>query len=94
MRSTSVDRYHDYTDREYEQKLIREQIQLRSQIMAQHQNNQNIQNVLMGLAAVRMLLDTATGGEGEQVQQTGAQQHGHQVQFQAALQAEQFLHVA
>ena len=65
MRSTSVDRYHDYTDREYEQKLIREQIQLRSQIMAQHQNNQNIQNVLMGLAAVRMLLDTATGGEGE-----------------------------
>lgn len=24
MRTTSVDRYHDYTDREYEQKLIKE----------------------------------------------------------------------
>ena len=59
LRSTSVDRYHDYTDREYEQRLVQEQMELRQQIVAQQQNNQNIQNVLMGLAAVRMLLDTA-----------------------------------
>jgi len=29
MRSTSKDRYHDYTDREYEEKLLAEQLQLR-----------------------------------------------------------------
>ena len=59
MRSTSVDRYNDYTDRKYEEDLIKQQVSLRQQILAQHQNNHNIQNVLMGLAAVRMLLDTA-----------------------------------
>ena len=42
LRSTSVDRYHDYTDRKYEQRLLREQIHLRQQLLAQHQNNQNI----------------------------------------------------
>jgi len=63
MRSTSVDRYHDYTDRDYEQRLLEEQMNLRQQIVAQHQNNQNIQNVLMGLAAVRLLLDTAASGQ-------------------------------
>lgn len=61
MRSTSGDRYHDYTDKEYEEKLLQEQLQLRQQIVAQHQSNQNIQNVLMGLAAVRALLDAAQG---------------------------------
>ena len=34
MRSTSGDRYHDYTDREYEEKLLAEQLQLRQQIVA------------------------------------------------------------
>jgi len=63
MRSTSVDRYHDYTDKDYEQRLLEEQMNLRQQIVAQHQNNQNIQNVLMGLAAVRLLLDTAASGQ-------------------------------
>jgi hypothetical protein len=29
MRSTSGDRYHDYTDREYEEKLLAEQLHLR-----------------------------------------------------------------
>lgn len=29
LRSNSVDRYHDYTDRKYEQRLLREQINLR-----------------------------------------------------------------
>ena len=61
MRSTSRDRYHDYTDREHEERLLQEQLQLRQQIVAQHQSNQNIQNVLMGLAAVRALLDAAQG---------------------------------
>ena len=40
MRSTSVDRYHDYTDRAYEQRLLEEQMNLRQQIVAQHQNTQ------------------------------------------------------
>jgi hypothetical protein len=29
MRSTSVDRYDEYTDKEYEDKLVKEQILLR-----------------------------------------------------------------
>jgi hypothetical protein len=29
MRSTSVDRYHDYTDKQYEKRLLKEQIRLR-----------------------------------------------------------------
>lgn len=33
MRSTSGDRYHDYTDREYEERLLKEQLQLRQQIV-------------------------------------------------------------
>lgn len=102
MRSTSVDRYNDYTDRKYEEDLIKQQVSLRQQILAQHQNNHNIQNVLMGLAAVRMLLDTAQGTEGDAAQAqlpqaTGAQADGAEaanVQFQAALQAEQFLQIA
>lgn len=98
LRSTSVDRYHDYTDREYEQRLVEEQMNLRQQIVAQHQNNQNIQNVLMGLAAVRMLLDTAANTTAAQPGQ-GPQPAGPQAgpttqQFQAALQAEQFLQTA
>ena len=60
MRSTSVDRYDEYTDKEYEDKLVKEQILLREQIASQHRNNQNMQSVLMGLAAVRLLLDSAT----------------------------------
>lgn len=105
MRSTSVDRYHDYTDRDYEQRLLEEQMNLRQQIVAQHQNNQNIQNVLMGLAAVRLLLDTAASGQpgaqGTQAAQERPQPVGVQAsagptgaQFQAALQAEQFLETA
>lgn len=96
LRSTSVDRYHDYTDREYEQRLVDEQMNLRQQIVAQHQNNQNIQNVLMGLAAVRMLLDTAasTTGAGQGPQPAGPQTGPTTQQFQAALQAEQFLQTA
>lgn len=96
LRSTSVDRYHDYTDREYEQRLVEEQVNLRQQIVAQHQNNQNIQNVLMGLAAVRMLLDTAanTAQPGEGPQPAGPQAGPTGQQYQAALQAEQFLQTA
>lgn len=56
----------------------------------------------MGLAAVRMLLDTAQGTEGDAAQvqlpqAAGAQADGADaanVQFQAALQAEHFLQIA
>lgn len=92
QRSMSVDRYHEYTDKEHERNLIKEQIALRTQIAVQQANNRNIQNVLMGLAAVRMLLDTAQAS-GTDVEQTGPQ-HSAMVQIQAALQAEQFLQVA
>jgi len=36
MRSTSVDGYHNYTDREHEKRLLKEQVTLRNQLLTQH----------------------------------------------------------
>ena len=36
QRSLSVDRYDEYTDKEYEQELIKQQIHLHNQLLVQH----------------------------------------------------------
>lgn len=69
-------------------------MRLRQQIAIQQQNNANIQNVLVGLSAVRQLLDTAQGNiDPSRPQPVGANIPAFN-QIQAALQAESFLQAA
>jgi hypothetical protein len=63
MKSTSVDRYHDYTDKDYERSLIKEHVELRKQLMIQQRNQANLEDVLLGLATVKVLLEAAGAGQ-------------------------------